>query len=150
MTLPALRLARPEETESVAALVEAAYAPWVPVIGRRPAPMDEDYAHLVAEGHVWVLEGEAGLEGLIVIEPREDHLWLDNIAVAPAAAGKGLGRFLLDALEARARELGFAEVRLLTNALMTRNIEIYARRGYVEARRGTEKGFTRVWMSKRV
>jgi GNAT superfamily N-acetyltransferase len=75
---------------------------------------------------------------------------LDNIAMDPARAGQGLGRVLLEFVEAEARRLGRPEVRLYTNVLMVRNIELYARRGYVETERRQEQGFARVFMAKRV
>lgn len=37
-----LRPAQADDLAAVVALVEAAYAPWITVIGRRPGPMDDD------------------------------------------------------------------------------------------------------------
>ena len=45
-----LRPALPGEAPLLAALAERAYAHYVPVIGRRPAPMDDDYAARIAAG----------------------------------------------------------------------------------------------------
>lgn len=112
-----IRLARPGEAARLAALVEAAYAPWVPVIGRRPMPMDDDYAARIAAGEAWVLEEASAIRGLVVIEAGPDHLFLDNIAVDPVRRGTGDGRVLLDFVEAEARRRGLPEVRLYTNAL---------------------------------
>ena len=50
---------RPAEVDDAAAardLAEAAYAPYVPRIGRRPAPMDADYADAFARPGNWVVE----------------------------------------------------------------------------------------------
>lgn len=145
-----IRPARPGEAPLLAALVGRAYAAWVPVIGRRPFPMDDDYAARVAAGEAWVLEAEGAVRGLVVIETHPGHLMLDNIAVDPARQGSGEGRALLDFVEAEARRRGLAEVRLYTNLLMGRNIALYARRGYLETERREEKGFARVFMAKRV
>ena len=84
----------------------------------------------------------------MVIEREADHLLLDNIAIDPARQGRGDGRALLDFVEAEARRLGLAEVRLYTNLLMERNIALYARRGYAETGRRQEQGFARVFMAK--
>lgn len=143
-----IRLARPEEAPLLRALVERAYDPWVPVIGRRPMPMQDNYAARIAAGEAWVLEAEGGIRGLLVLEEHPDHLLLDNIAVAPARQGKGDGRLLLDFAEAEARRRGLAEIRLYTNELMGRNIALYARRGYAETERRREKEFSRVFMAK--
>jgi ribosomal protein S18 acetylase RimI-like enzyme len=146
-----IRPARPDEAPLLAALVERAYSPWVPVIGRRPGPMDDDYAARVAAGEAHVLQAEdGGIAGLLVIERHRDHLMLDNVAVEPARAGTGAGRRLLDFVEAEARRLGLAEVRLYTHALMARNVALYERRGYLVTGRRTEKGFDRVFMAKRL
>ena len=53
-----------------------------------------------------------------------------------------------DFAEAEAVRLGRNAITLYTNALMTRNIAIYAARGYVERERKIEKGFDRVYMVK--
>jgi len=145
-----IRPAHAGEAERLAAIVEAAYAPWVPVIGRRPGPMDDDYAARIAAGEAWVLEAGGVLHGLVVIETHSDHLMLDNIAVDPARKGLGDGRVLLEFVEAEARRRGLAEVRLYTHALMAANIVLYAGRGYAETGRREDKGFSRVYMAKRM
>ena len=145
-----IRRARPEEAAQLAALVERAYAPWVPVVGRRPKPMDDDYGARIAAGEAWVLEEAGAVHGLAVLEEHPDHLLLDNVAVEPARKGRGDGRALLDFAEAEARRRGLPEVRLYTNELMERNIALYAARGYAETERRREKGFSRVFMAKRV
>jgi ribosomal protein S18 acetylase RimI-like enzyme len=145
-----IRRAAEAEAARLAAIVEAAYAPWVPVIGRRPGPMDDDYAARIAASEVWVLEEGSAIHGLVVIETHADHLMLDNIAVDPARKGMGDGRMLLEFAEAEARRRGLAEVWLYTHALMAVNIALYAKRGYVETGRREEKGFSRVYMAKRL
>jgi N-acetylglutamate synthase-like GNAT family acetyltransferase len=145
-----IRPARSEEAPLLAAIVERAYGPWVAVVGRRPMPMDDDYAARIAAGEAWVLEDAGQVQALVVIERHADHLLLDNIAVEPARQGKGDGRVLLDSVEAEAQRLGLPEVRLYTNVLMARNIALYAKRGYAETERRQEKGFARVFMAKRL
>jgi GNAT superfamily N-acetyltransferase len=145
-----IRPARPEEAPLLAALVERAYAPWVTVVGRRPMPMDDDYAARIAAGEAWVLEDGGETHALVVIERHAGHLLLDNIAVDPRRQGKGDGRVMLDFVEAEALRLGLPEVRLFTNSLMGRNIALYAKRGYAETGRRQEKGFARVFMTKPV
>jgi len=130
------------------ALVRAAYAPWVPVIGREPFPMTDDYPARVAAGEAWLLETDQGLEGALVLEDEPDALLLDNIAVAPGSQGRGHGLTLMAFAEAEARRRGYATIRLYTNELMTTNIALYARHGYVETHRAEGAGFRRVFMEK--
>jgi ribosomal protein S18 acetylase RimI-like enzyme len=145
-----IRRARPAEAPLLRALVERAYAPWVPVVGRRPMPMDDDYGVRVAAGEAWVLEEAGALRGVLVLVNHADHLLLENVAVEPARKGEGHGRALLDFAEAEARRRGFPEVRLYTNERMERNIALYAARGYAETGREEGEGFRRVFMAKRV
>ena len=145
-----IRKAGPADLATLAALVERAYAPWVPLLGRRPKPMDDDYAARIAAGEAFLLEREGTLAGAIVLVDAPDHLWVDNVAVDPAAQHRGVGRTLLAFAEAEARRRGQAELRLLTNAGMLRNIALYQRLGYVETAREAVAGTTRVRMAKRL
>ena len=148
MTL--LRPAMPADLPAIAAIVDAAYSPYVPRIGRKPGPMTDDYTALVAQGWVQVLEDQGGVCGLLVLIAQPDALLLDNIAIAPAAQGRGFGRRLLAAAETSARAAGLPVIRLYTNVAMTENIAIYGRQGYVETGRRVENGLHRVYMEKRL
>jgi ribosomal protein S18 acetylase RimI-like enzyme len=143
-----MRLARPEEAPALAALVERAYAPYVPVIGIRPLPMEDDYPARIAAGQAWVLDEDGAIQALLVLEDAPDHLWLDNIAVEPARHGAGTGRQLMDFVFAEAARRGFTEVRLMTNEKMTRNIGIYRRLGFAEYGRREKQGRRAVLMRK--
>ena len=145
-----LRPARPQEAEAVHALVQRAYAPYVPLLGRRPAPMDDDFAARIAQGQAHVLERDGTIVALAVIEARADHLWIDDLAVEPAMHGQGIGQQLLAFAEAEARRLGLDELRLLTNERMVRNRAIYARAGFIETAVVEEGGLRRVYMARRL
>jgi len=138
------------DATEVAALVQRAYAPWVAVIGQRPAPMDDDYAARCAAGEAHVLEQNGALAAVLVLEDGPGHLWLDNLAVDPAFQGHGLGRALLSFAEAEARRRARPELRLLTHQRMLSNVALYARCGFVETDRRVEDGFPRVFMTKRL
>ena len=133
--VPTIRRARLEDTSAIAALTEAAYAKHVPVLGRRPAPMDWDYHRVVAEWQAWVAEDNAHLIGALLMVPEESALLIESIAVFPAAQGRGLGRRLIDHAFIEARRQGLAAVRLYTNARMTDNIAFYGRYGFRESAR---------------
>lgn len=146
----AFRSATPDDAAAIRALVRAAYAKWVPLIGREPRPMNADY-QLAVQEHQFDLAFEgAELVGLIETALRDDHLWIENIAVAPAAQGRGLGRQLLERAEARAREAGRRETRLLTNGVMAANIALYERVGYVTTQTEPFMGGSTVYMAKQL
>jgi len=144
------RSATPADAVAIGALVRAAYARWVPLIGREPRPMLADYNAAVREHQFDLAEQEGRLAGLIETAQRDDHLWIENVAVHPDVQGKGLGRALLARAEARARDAGLGETRLLTNGAFAANIALYERVGYVITRREPYMGGETVHMSKRV
>ncbi|MBN9526034.1 MAG: GNAT family N-acetyltransferase [Alphaproteobacteria bacterium] len=143
-----LRQAGIEDVAGIEALVRAAYSIYLPRIGKPPGPMLDDYHALVADGRVTVVDHAGRPAGLIVLLPQPDHLLLDNVAVAPEAQGRGLGRRLIAFAEAEARRLGLHEIRLYTHITMTENITLYRRLGFVETHRGEQAGYSRVFMRK--
>ena len=145
-----IRRAIAADAATIARIVNDAYAIYLPRMSKPPAPMLEDYAEVVARGDAWVLEQDGAVVGAVVLVEESDHLMLENVAVAPAVKGQGLGRRLVAFAEAEARRRGFAELRLYTHETMTENQALYARLGFVETHRGTEHGFARVFMRKRV
>lgn len=145
-----IRAAHAADTAAVCEIVDAAYRPYIPRIGKPPGPMLDDYAKRIGAGQVWVLAGPDGIVGILVLEETPDGFLLDNIAVAPGQQGNGHGRVLLQFAEAEASRRGWHEIRLYTHVLMTENIALYGRLGYVETARVTEKGFDRVYMTKRL
>jgi ribosomal protein S18 acetylase RimI-like enzyme len=96
-------------------LVRMAYSKYVERIGKEPAPMLEDYDALIRAGEVWVRDEGGEVLGMLVMRPADDHLFVDNVAVAPGRQGRGLGRELLAFAEERAEREGLPEVRLYTN-----------------------------------
>ncbi len=129
---------------------EAAYEPYVARIGRRPAPMTADYTSIACAGSAWVAVQSGRLIGLLVLASAEDHLRLDNVAVAPDAQGFGVGSRLLRLAEEQAQAQGLLEVRLYTNEAMTENLTYYARHGYRETHRAIQDGYRRVFFTKAV
>jgi ribosomal protein S18 acetylase RimI-like enzyme len=146
----AVRRAGPQDVARLEEIATAAYGPYVPRIGKPPAPMTADYAAAVAADDVWVAVAGDVVVGLLVLVPAADHLLLENIAVDPRYRGRGIGARLLSVAEERAAHAGLAEIRLYTNAAMTENISYYPRHGYVETHRGQGDGFDRVYFSKRL
>ncbi|NBJ12128.1 GNAT family N-acetyltransferase [Microvirga sp. SYSU G3D207] len=142
------RSAKPEDAAMIRDVVRAAYARWVPVIGREPRPMAVDYDQAVREHWIDVISIGPRIVGLIQMMLREDHLWIENVAVRPEDQGRGLGRQLLAHAERRAIEAGCTETRLLTNAAFEANVALYERTGYVIVKREPFMGGTTVYMSK--
>jgi len=145
-----IRAARGEDSLWARALVRRAYALYVPRMGQEPAPMLADYGALIEAGELQVLEEAGESVALIVLRPEEDAIFVENIAVDPAAQRKGHGRALLAFAEDEARRLGLSAIRLYTNAAMTENLAYYPRLGFRETDRREEDGYNRVFFEKRV
>jgi GNAT superfamily N-acetyltransferase len=143
-----IRPAAESDASAVRAVVDAAYSVYVPRIGRRPAPMTADYARLIADGEVWVVDEDGTVVGILVIRAAGDALELENVAVAPDRQGHGHGRALIAFAEQRALELGLAAVELYTNEAMVENVQLYPRLGYAEVGRRVEDGYRRVFFRK--
>lgn len=143
-----LRLAGDEDAPAITALVRAAYEHYEPLIGRTPLPMLTDYAVAVRQHVVWVVEDDDRLVGVLELALRDDHLWVDNVAVAPDQQGRGLGRQLLQHAEDEARRQGRREIGLLTNERYVENIAMYTRYGYRETHREPHLGTDLVYFRK--
>lgn len=154
MSAPAFRLARPEDEAALKALFETAYAEYVPVIAKRPAPMDDPVAPHIAAGHAHLakLDGRvaAALIGWPKPEHSPDHFYVFNIAAAPDLRGRGLGSALLAHAEALARAAGLDAIELFTNKLMTTNIAMYLAKGFTITGEKREDGFERVYFRKQL
>lgn len=140
--------ATPADAPAIRDLVRAAYAKWVAVIGREPRPMTADYAAAVLAHRIDLLHAGTDLAGIIETMQYDDHLWIENVAVAPAWQGRGLGRHLLGHAETLARGAGLGELRLLTNAAFAANVALYARLGYEVTHSEPFMGGTTLYMAK--
>ena len=145
-----LRPAEPHEAAAIAGIVRAAYARWVPAIGREPLPMRVDYAKALQEHRFDVVVDGQTIVGVIETMQRDDHIWIENVAVAPEAQGSGIGRLLLDHAERIARTAGCFEARLLTNAAFEANVALYRRLGYVVDREEPYLNGITVYISKKL
>lgn len=145
-----LRLAEPHEAGLVRDFTRAAYAAWVPVIGREPLPMTVDYDAALRTNRFDLLQGDGELVGLIETVADGNLLLVVNVAVRPDREGQGLGRRLLAHAEMLAKDQGLQGLRLYTNQRFERNIRLYQAIGYaIDREEEGPRGVT-VYMSKRL
>ena len=143
-----VRLADHDDVDVLRAIAAAAYQPYIARIGRAPAPMTADYDQAVRSGQTWVAVQDGQISGFVVLVAEPGYLLVDNLAVRPAAQGRGIGSRLLAQAEQHAHRLGLSEIRLYTNEAMTENLAYYPRRGYIETHRADQDGFHRVFFRK--
>ena len=145
-----MRQAVAGDAAAIRALTRAAYAKWVPVIGREPLPMVADYEAAVAKHRFDLLYVDGVLAALIETIAKEDHLLVENVAVDPAFQKRGLGRKLMAHAETVADAMGYGMLRLYTNKSFAENVALYRRLGYRVDREEEFKGGFTVYMSKRI
>jgi len=143
-----IRQAGAGDAAAIAALTRAAYAKWVPRIGREPLPMTVDYAQALTEHRFDLLEADGALAALIETTPEGEALLIVNVAVRPDAQGRGFGVRLLKLAETLALETGLPATRLYTNALFAENLRLYASLGYRVEREEPHNGGVTVHMVK--
>lgn len=146
----AMRQAEAADEAAIAALIDAAYSHYIPIIGRKPRPMLDDHAARIAAGEHHVLESPDGIEAVITLtsEDRPEVLHIFNIAVHPDRQGRGHLRTLLAFAESRARASGKDWLTLYTNAKMVRNRAIYRHLGFAELREEEGNGYRIVFMER--
>ena len=146
-----IRLATKNDVRAIRDCAHQAYAHYIARIGQKPAPMLANFEEQIASGAVHVAVDDDGeFKGFIVFFPEGPHMMLENVAVLPSAAGRGVGKALMQFCEDAAKRGGYGSVQLYTNEKMTENLSIYPRLGYIEVERRTESGFNRVYFEKRI
>jgi len=110
--------------------------------------MRQEYDDVIRDYQVTVVDYRGEIVAVLALAVAGEGFLLDNIAVAPAHQGKGLGRALLEYAETEARRQGFDSIYLYAQEIMTENLALYRRIGYVEYARRVELGLPRVYLRK--
>ena len=131
------------DSPRLAELIDAAYAE-----ARRRLPDLPDVsggiADHIAERVVLVAWSGASPVGVAIWGLDGPAAHLANIAVHPVAAGQGIGKALIAAVEQGARENGATRIDLATHVGLPENVALYAHLGWQETGREGNK----VYMSK--
>lgn len=101
-----------------------------------------DGAFLVAR----IFDRPVGCGAFKRIEPRTAYI--KRMWIAPDARGLGLGKRLLQALEDRARSVGYRTVRLETNKALSEAQQLYRRSGYSEIEPFGDETYAHHWFEK--
>lgn len=148
MEILPIRQAQIADQGAVVECVQKAYALYHSRMDKEPAPLLADYSALITRGVVYVLPGEEGIMGMLVMMPQDRSMFVENIAVDPRFQGKGLGSALMAFVEQQARKEQLDEIRLYTNEVMTENIAFYHTLGFDEVGRWLQGGYRRVFLRK--
>jgi GNAT superfamily N-acetyltransferase len=97
---------------------------------------------------VYLGEEPVGCGGIKQLD--DETAELKRIYVSEAARGQGLGRRLLQRLEALARELGYERVRLDTGDLQPEALALFRSAGYVDIPDYNDNTWATYWMQKQL
>ncbi len=145
-----LRKAVADDLSFIEAITNAAYQEYIPLILRQPQPMITNHLEFIEQHDVWILVLDQQAAGILELVPEPAGLLIYSVAVAPEWQKRGFGKKLLQFAEQRARDLDLKTIRLYTNALFERNIELYRRLGYIETKREPMLNSTAVHMAKTI
>lgn len=132
-----LRLARPEDAETMPAIELAAAAmfrsqPGLSEIDFEDVRTPDQFRRLIGKGHCLVAHVETDMVGFLVAEPfrRELHIW--EMDVHPSHQGNGVGSGMVRACQIDARNAGFSALTLTTFHDVPWNGPFYRRLGFSE------------------
>ncbi len=144
-----IRSANLDDVSRIKRITANAYQHYIARLGKPPGPMLDDYTDIVTQ-HLTYVAVEQDILGFVVLMETYQPILLDNIAVDPAQQAAGIGSKLLAFAEQVARDKGHSSIQLYTNELMHENIEYYSRKGYHITAKIYEKGYNRIYMTKRL
>jgi hypothetical protein len=78
-----------DDVQRVESVIHAAYVGYVAINCKTPGPMLDDYAALIAQSRVYVLD-DGDVVGVLVLLPEPGVMLLDNVAIDPFSSGNGL------------------------------------------------------------
>ncbi|ATW25098.1 GNAT family N-acetyltransferase [Candidatus Formimonas warabiya] len=148
MDIEKIRKASLFDEKEILNCANISYEMYIGRLGKKPQPMLDNYASLIAAGNVYVTEWNGQIVGILVLLDFEDYVLLDNVAVIPSYQGKGIGKSLIKYAENYAVERGVKEIRLYTNVKMVENISIYKKLGYIAYDQRCENGYDRIYFRK--
>jgi hypothetical protein len=86
-----IRCAGPGDVNALRAIAAARLPEVRPSNRLEPAPMTADYAQAVRNRQAWAAVQDGGIAGFAILIARPGYLLPANVAVLPAAKGRGIG-----------------------------------------------------------
>ena len=86
---------------------------------------------------------DGGIVGCVFVLERTEDFYVGKLAVEPGFQGQGIGKQLMQAVEALARSRSKAAIELQTRIELTANHAAFARLGFRETERTAHEGYDR-------
>ncbi|PYT00059.1 MAG: hypothetical protein DMF63_08805 [Acidobacteria bacterium] len=133
-----IRLAGPDESETIADLIRAAFAPFESQYTAGAFDYVTPNADLIRprfdEGPIWIAELNGEPAGTVSGISEDGRFYMRSMAVRPTAQRAGVGQKLVDAFESYAREQGFAKMFLYTTFVLPGATQLYEKNGFYVVR----------------
>lgn len=143
-----IRQAVQADAGEVASCVCHAFIHYIPLIGKQPQPMLDDYQALIQDCKVFVIGKDNKIVGVLVLEQTKEGFCIDTLAVHPLMQGLGLSKKLISFAATVARKMHYKSLYLSTNQIMHKAQTIYKHLGFVEYDRRVVNGYDRLFFRK--
>ncbi len=126
---PSLRLAAPEETEAIAAILAESFAEYKSCYTREAfavtVPAVNEIERRFSEGAIWVALCGERIVGTASVIPKKDSLYIRSMAILPEARGNRISESLLKEIEDYAVVGNYRKLFLNTTPFLERAIRLY-------------------------
>jgi len=140
-----IRSARPEEAEAIVALLQRAFGQYRgklrPESGALQETPETIRAVMKAGSTILLAERAGRILGCVSVRRKDDCAYAGRLAVEPMEQGMGVGRALLAAAEALARQMGTDRLRVDVRLKLTDNRAFFRALGFVEGAERCHPGF---------
>lgn len=144
-----MRLKQADETADYRALLTLIQESFAYMKGRIDPPSSmyrltpESLRQMAEEHEIWVVEQNHQIIGCMVLQDKQDTLYLGKVTVQPALQGCGVGRRLLECAESRALAQGKAYLELETRIELIENHRAFRAWGFEKIAETSHPGFDR-------
>lgn len=133
----AIRAARPDEAQAIAATLAEAFAAYeslyTPEAFAATTPNEAVIRSRFSEGAIWVAVLNEKIVGTVSVIPASESLYIRSMAVLPEARGQRIGERLLSEIEHYAVAQGFQQLSLKTTPFLEHALRLYEKCGFVPA-----------------
>jgi predicted N-acetyltransferase YhbS len=144
-----IQLAGPDEAGAILRLTQAAFALHADLLDPPSSAFqetEEDVRQAMRGGVVLVAVVDGELVGAARVRPlpEQQALICGRLAVDPRRQGQGVGSALMEAVERRAVDEGYAATVVGVRVPLEGNLRFFAKRGYARIGEHSHPGYTRV------
>lgn len=133
--IPPLRPADPAEIPLIREIERASARRFIGLMDAlaadEPSPVEILAARIASDGLLVAVEADTPI-AFVMFRPVEDGLYIEQLDVLPAFAGRRIGAALLDAVAERARTRGLKRLTLSTFRDVPWNAPYYRRLGFID------------------